>query len=141
MEATVGRTLARPRVVAVLLAVFATMALTLAAVGVYGMMAYSVAERTQEIGVRMALGATAGSVFGLVIRQAMFLVGVGLVAGLACAAALTRLLARLLYETEPLDPVTFIVTAVLLTVVAMLASFVPARRGTRIAPVQALRAE
>jgi ABC-type antimicrobial peptide transport system permease subunit len=105
------------------------------------MMAYSVAERTQEIGVRMALGATAGSVFGLVIRQAMFLVGVGLVAGLACAAALTRLLARILYETEPLDPVTFIVTAVLLTVVAMLASFVPARRGTRIAPVQALRAE
>jgi ABC-type antimicrobial peptide transport system permease subunit len=105
------------------------------------MMAYSVAERSQEIGVRMALGATAESVFGLVIRQAMRLVGIGVVAGLASAAALTRLLATLLYETEPLDPVTFVATAVFLALVAMLASFVPAFRGTRIAPIQALRAE
>jgi putative ABC transport system permease protein len=141
MDAVVDRTLARPRIVAVLLTVFAVMALALAAVGVYGMMAYSVAERTQEIGVRMALGATAESVFGLVIGQALRLVGVGVAAGLVMAAALTRLLATLLYETEPLDPVTFIATAALLSVVAMLASFVPARRGTRIAPVQALRAE
>jgi predicted permease len=141
MEAVVDRTLARPRVVAVLLAVFAAIALALAAVGVYGMMAYSVAQRTQEIGVRMALGATADSVFGMIIGDAMRLVGIGVAAGLVCAAGLTRVLATLLYETEPLDPVTFIATAVLLSVVAMLASFVPARRGTRIAPVQALRAE
>jgi ABC-type antimicrobial peptide transport system permease subunit len=141
MDAVVGATLARPRIVAVLLTVFAVMALALAAIGVYGVMAYSVAQRTQEIGVRMALGATTDSVFGMVIGDALRLVGIGVAAGLVCAAGLTRLLTTLLYETEPLDPVTFIVTAVLLTVVAMLASFVPARRGTRIAPVEALRSE
>jgi putative ABC transport system permease protein len=117
------------------------MALALAAVGVYGVMAYSVAQRTQEIGVRMALGATTDSVFAMVISDALRLVGIGVVAGLVCAAGLTRLLTTLLYETEPLDPITFILTAVVLTIVAMLASFVPARRGTRIAPNQALRAE
>jgi putative ABC transport system permease protein len=141
MDAVVDRTLARSRIVAVLLAVFAVMALALAAVGVYGVMAYSVAQRTQEIGVRMALGATTDSVFAMVISDALRLVGIGVVAGLVCAAGLTRLLTTLLYETEPLDPITFILTAVVLTIVAMLASFVPARRGTRIAPNQALRAE
>jgi putative ABC transport system permease protein len=141
MDAVVDRTLTRPRIVTVLLTVFAVMALALAAVGVYGVMAYSVAERTQEIGVRMALGATTDSVFAMVIGDALRLVGIGVAGGLVCAAGLTRLLTTLLYKTEPLDPVTFIVTAVLLTVVAMLASFVPARRGTRIAPNQALRAE
>jgi ABC-type antimicrobial peptide transport system permease subunit len=137
----VDRTLARPRIVAVLLTAFAVMALALAAVGVYGVMAYSVAQRTQEIGVRMALGATTESVFGLVMSDALRLVGIGVVAGLVCAAGLTRLLSTLLYATEPLDPLTFGVTAALLTAVATLASFVPARRGTRIAPSQALRAE
>jgi putative ABC transport system permease protein len=141
MDAVVDRTLARSRIVAVLLTVFAVMALALAAVGVYGVMAYSVAQRTQEIGVRMALGATTDSVFAMVISDALRLVGIGVVAGLVCAAGLTRLLTTLLYETEPLDPITFILTAVVLTIVAMLASFVPARRGTRIAPNQALRAE
>ena len=141
MDAVVDRTLGRQRIVAALLTVFAAMALALATVGVYGVMAYSVAQRTQEIGVRMALGATTDSVFGLVIADALRLVGIGVAAGLVCAAGLTRLLTTLLYETEPLDPITFIVTAVLLTVVAMLASFVPARRGTRIAPNEALRAE
>jgi putative ABC transport system permease protein len=141
MDAVVDRTLTRRRIVAVLLSVFAIMALALAAVGVYGVMAYSVAQRTQEIGVRMALGATADSVFGLVMSDALRLVGIGVAAGLVCAAGLTRLLSTLLYQTEPLDPATFVVTAVLLTAVATLASFIPARRGTRIAPVQALRAE
>ena len=141
MDAVVDRTVARPRIVAVLLTAFAVMALALAAVGVYGVMAYSVAQRTQEIGVRMALGATTDSIFGMVIGDAFRLVGIGVAVGLICAAGLTRLLTTLLYETKPLDPVTFIVTAVLLTVVAMSASVVPARRGTRIAPNQALRAE
>ena len=141
MDDVVSSTLARPRVVAVLLTAFAVMALALAAVGVYGVMAYSVAHRTQEIGVRMALGATPQSVFELVLGEALRLVSVGVVAGLAVAAALTRVLATMLYEIEPLDPATFVVTAFVLTLVATLASFIPARRGTRITPVEALRAE
>jgi putative ABC transport system permease protein len=141
MDDVVASTLARPRIVTTLLVAFAIMALVLAAVGVYGVMAYSVGQRTQEIGVRMALGATPESVFELVLGQALRLVAVGVVAGLAVAAGLTRLLATMLYETEPLDPPTFIVTAIVLTLVAMLASFIPARRGTRIAPVEALRAD
>ena len=141
MEDVVDDTLARPRIVAVLLTAFAAMALVLAAVGVYGVMAYSVAQRTQEIGVRMALGATPQSVFELVLGQALTLVGSGVVLGVVVAAALTRLLETLLFQTEPLDPLTFVVTAILLSLVAMLASYIPARRGTRIAPVEALRAE
>jgi putative ABC transport system permease protein len=141
MEEVVDSTLARPRIVAVLLSVFALLALVLAAVGVYGVMAYSVAQRTREIGVRMALGATHDSVFRLVLTQALRLVGIGVVSGLAIAAMLARFLNTLLYETEPLDPVTFGATALLLVFVATIASYLPARRGTRIEPVQALRAE
>jgi predicted permease len=141
MEEVVEATLARPRAVSVLLAAFALMALVLAGVGVYGVMAYSVSQRTHEIGVRMALGATAQAVFRLVLGQALKLVTIGVVVGLAAAAGLTRLLETLLYETRPLDPWTFGVTALLLMLVAALASYVPARRGTRIAPVEALRAE
>ena len=141
MDEVVDATLARPRAVASLLTAFALMALILAGVGVYGVMAYSVAQRTQEIGVRMALGATPQSVFTLVIGQALRLVIIGVVTGLLAAGGLTRLLETLLYETEPLDPVTFGATAALLIAVASLASYVPARRGTRVAPVEALRSE
>jgi putative ABC transport system permease protein len=141
MDEVVDRTLARPRAVTVLLTVFALMALVLAAVCVYGVMAYSVARRTQEIGVRLALGATRESVFGLVLKQSLRLVSIGVIAGMIAAAALTRLMATLLYETTPLDPPTFIVTALILMLVAALASCVPARRGTQVAPMQALRAE
>ncbi|HUE87375.1 MAG TPA: ABC transporter permease [Vicinamibacterales bacterium] len=141
MEDVVDATLARPRTVSVLLTAFALIALVLAGVGVYGVMAYSVAQRTQEIGVRMALGATVESVFRLVLGQALKLVVVGVVAGLIAAALLTRVLETLLFETEPLDPLTFAATAVVLMLVATLASYVPARRGTRIAPTEALRAE
>ena len=141
MDEVVSATLVRPRVVTVLLTAFATMALALAAIGVYGVMAYSVAQRTREIGVRMALGATPRSVFELVLRQALRPVSIGVVAGLAAAAGLTRPLAALLYETKPLDVPTFIATAVVLLLVATMASYIPARRGTRIAPVEALRAE
>jgi putative ABC transport system permease protein len=135
----VGSTIARPRAVSVLVGVFALVALILAAVGVYGVMAYSVSQRTQEIGVRMALGATTKSVFRLVLGQALRLVAIGVVAGLLAAGALTRVLERLLYQTEPLDPWTLGVTAGVLLLVAMLASYVPARRSMRIAPVEALR--
>ena len=141
MEDVVDATLARPRAISVLLTAFALIALALAGVGVYGVMAYSVSHRTQEIGVRMALGATVQSVFRLVLGQALKLVILGVVAGLIVAAFMTRLLETLLFETEPLDPVTFAMTAAVLTLVATFASYVPARRGTRIAPTEALRAE
>jgi ABC-type antimicrobial peptide transport system permease subunit len=139
LEDVVGGTIARPRVISTIVAVFALIALALAAVGVYGVMAYSVLERTQEIGVRMALGATASSVFRLVLGQALRLIVIGLAAGLAAASALTRLLERLLFGIEPLDPWTFGVTALVLLVVAAFASYVPARRGMDIAPIEALR--
>jgi len=117
------------------------LALILAGVGVYGVTAYSVSQRTHEIGVRLALGATAASVFRLVLGHALRLIAVGVVSGLIAAAALSRVLATLLYDTAPVDPLTFGTTALVLLLVATIASYVPARRGTRIAPVEALRAE
>jgi len=139
LEDVVGNTIARPRAISVLLGVFALVALALAAVGVYGVVAYSVRERTQEIGVRIALGATATSVLRLVLGQALRLVSIGVAAGLVAAGALTRLLERLLFDVEPLDPWTFAVTALVLLVVATVASYVPARRAMHIAPIDALR--
>jgi putative ABC transport system permease protein len=139
LEDVVGGTIARPRAISVLVGVFALVALALAAVGVYGVMAYSVRERTQEIGVRMALGASATSVFRLVLGQALRLVFIGVATGLVAAATLTRLLQRLLYQVGPLDPWTFVVTALILLAVATIAAYVPARRGMRMAPVDALR--
>jgi putative ABC transport system permease protein len=139
LEDVVGRTIARPRAISALVGVFALVALVLAAVGVYGVMAYSVRQRTQEIGVRMALGASAGSVLRLVLGQAFRLVATGVVIGLVAAGLLTRLLKGLLFDVEPLDPWTFGVTALVLLAVATVASYLPARRGTHVAPVDALR--
>jgi putative ABC transport system permease protein len=141
MSEVVDATLARARTVSVLLTSFAVIALLLAGVGVYGVMAYSVSQRTQEIGVRMALGATVQSVFRLVLGQALRLVLLGVAAGLIAAGVLTRLLETLLFQTEALDPLTFAATALVLIAVATFASYVPARRGTRIMPTEALRAE
>jgi putative ABC transport system permease protein len=139
LEEVVGRTIARPRAISILVGVFAIVALVLAAVGVYGVMAYSVRQRTQEIGVRMALGASAASVLRLVLGQAVRLVAIGVAIGLVVAGLLTRLMKSLLYEVEPLDPWTFAVTASVLLLVAIVASYLPARRGMHIAPVDALR--
>jgi putative ABC transport system permease protein len=139
LDDVVGNTIARPRAIVMLLGVFALVALGLAAVGVYGVISYSVRERTQEIGVRMALGATSMSVFRLVLGRALRLVAIGVVAGLIAAGLLTRLLARLLFEVEPLDPWTFAASAAVLLVVATIAAYVPARRGMLMAPVAALR--
>jgi putative ABC transport system permease protein len=136
----VGGTIARPRAISILVGVFALVALVLAAVGVYGVMAYSVHERTQEIGIRMALGASAPAVFRSVLGQGLRLVGVGIATGLLAAAALTRVLQRLLFEIEPLDPWTFSIAPIVLIAVAIVALYVPARRGMRIAPIEALRA-
>jgi len=139
LEDVIGGTIARPRAISVLLGVFALVALALAAVGVYGVVAYSVRERTQEIGVRMALGATATSVLRLVLGQALRLVSIGVAAGLLAAGVLTRLLEQLLFDIEPLDPWTFAVTALVLLLVATVASYVPARRAMHIALIDALR--
>lgn len=139
MEAVVDATIARPRVIASLLTAFAVIALMLAGVGVYGVMAYAVTERTHELGVRMALGATRESVMSLVVGQAAKLVVAGVAIGLVGAVALTRVLESLLYDTDARDPWTLAATAVVLLAVALLAAAVPALRGTRIMPTQALR--
>ena len=139
LEEVVGNSIARPRAMSLLVGAFALVALVLAAVGVYGVMAYSVRQRTQEIGVRMALGASAPAVFRLVIGEALRLVVVGVGVGLVAAALLTRLLTRLLYGVGPFDPWTFAATALILLAVATIATYVPARRGMRMAPVDALR--
>ena len=139
LESVVGSTIARPRAVSVLVGVFALLALVLAAIGVYGVMAYSVRERTQEIGVRVALGASPKAVFRLVLGQALRLVLFGLAAGLVAASAFTRVLERLLFQVEPLDPGTFAATALVLLAVATIASYVPARRATHMTPADVLR--
>ena len=139
LDELIGSTIARPRAISVLLGVFALVALLLAAVGVYGVMAYSVRERTQEIGVRMALGATAASVLRLDARPGAAPRLHRHRCRVGCGGALTRLLEQLLFEVEPLDPWTFAATALVLLVVATVASYVPARRGMRMAPLDALR--
>jgi putative ABC transport system permease protein len=124
-----------------LIGVFALVALVLSAVGLYGVIAYAVAHRTREIGIRVALGADSASVSRLVLGEGLMLTVLGLGIGLVGAAFSTRALAALLFGLSPLDPVTFAVIAALLVVTTLLAAYVPARRALRIDPVDALRAE
>jgi len=125
----------------VLLSIFAAAALVLAAIGLYGLMSYSVEQRTQEIGIRMALGADRGAMLRAVLREGMLLAGLGIVAGLALAYGLTRLLASLLFGIKANDPLAYIVVAGVLLLVAAAAALIPARRATRIDPAIALRYE
>jgi putative ABC transport system permease protein len=141
MAERVGDAMWRTRVSAWLLSAFAGLALLLTAIGVFGVMSQSVAQRTSEISVRMALGAQARDVLGLVLGRAIVVTGAGLLVGLAAALALTRLLTAFLYEVRPSDPLTFITVAVLLGAVALAACYLPARRATRIDAVSALRTE
>jgi putative ABC transport system permease protein len=141
MEQRVASTLARPRVNALLLAAFAATALVLAALGIYGVIAYSVVQRTRELGIRVALGASGEAVLGMVMRQGLTPVLTGLAIGLGVAAVGSRVLRSLLYGVAPTDPATYAAVAAFLAVVAAAASYLPARRAARSDPVQALRAE
>ena len=141
MEQVVSNSISRPRLYAVLLAIFAGTAGMLALIGIYGVIVYSVAQRTREIGIRMALGATRADVMRLVLHQSFALIAVGLVVGLAGAAAVTRYLQGMLFGLTPLDPTTFMAVAVMFGLVATLASYVPGRRATKVDPIVALRCE
>ncbi len=139
MREVVAATLGQSQAIAVLLAAFALAALVLAAAGVYGVMAYGVSRRTQEIGVRMALGARPGEIVGMVLKQALGLAGAGVAIGLLAAFGLTRLLVSLLYDTAPRDPGVFVGVAAVLFGSALLAAWLPARRAARVDPMIALR--
>jgi putative ABC transport system permease protein len=141
MKRIVESSIAQPRLLAVLVSVFAALAMTLAAVGIYGTMSYSVAQRTAEIGVRMALGATRQDVFGLVARDGLLLAGAGIAIGTTAAALMGRSLATLLYAVTPGDPLTFVVTVAASLAAALAATALPARRATRVDPLVALRSE
>jgi putative ABC transport system permease protein len=136
-----GRSVAQRRFTTLLVAAFAGIALALAAVGLYGVLAYSVSQRTREIGVRMALGARAGDVLGMVVRQGMIVVGAGVVVGIGGAIGLTRVMTALLYGVSATDPPTFITVVAVFGLVAFLACWLPARRATRVDPMVALRSE
>jgi putative ABC transport system permease protein len=141
MDEVMGRSTARQSFNMVLLAVFGAVALLLAAIGIYGLMAYSVAQRTQEMGIRMALGANRDLIRKLVVWQGMRLAFVGVVAGIAASFGLTRLIATLLFGVKPWDPAVFISVPILLTAVALLAVWLPAARASKVDPMEALRAE
>jgi predicted permease len=131
----------RERFVTVLLGVFSALAVLLAAVGLYGVLAYAVSLRSHEIGIRMALGASAGQVQAMVLRQGMTLTALGLATGILAALALARLIAKQLYHVSPNDPRTFVMVTAILMSVAAVAALIPARRATRVDPVVALREE
>jgi len=141
MEQWVAESVAQPRFRTLLLGVFSAVALLLSVVGIYGVMAYAVSQRTREIGIRLALGARTGAVLKLALGQGMKLAGLGMALGLLASLALTRLMKNLLFGVSATDPLTFVVIALLLTAVALLACYFPARKAAKIDPLSALRSE
>ena len=141
MNEVIARSVVRRKFTMTLLGVFAALAMALAAIGLYGVMAYSISQRTHEIGIRMALGAQRNTVLAMVLRQGMAMAAAGIVAGVVAALALTRLISGLLFGVSATDPLTFGGIVLLLGVVALLANYLPARRATRVDPMVALRYE
>ncbi len=141
MELRLSENLAAPRFRTLLLGVFAGLAVCLAIAGVYGVMAYVVSQRSSEIGLRMALGASPGSVLRLVLRQGLALAGVGLTIGLIAAAVASNLLTKMLFAVKPGDPLIYATVAALLAMVTVAASYIPAYRATKVDPLSALRQE
>jgi len=141
LQRVVDGSVAPQRFNTLLLAAFAVVALALAAVGIYGVMGYSVMQRTHEIGIRIALGAQKRNVLSLVIGQGMKLALIGVCVGVLAALALTRVMKGLLFEVKPTDPLTFTGVSVLLVGIALFACWLPARRATKVDPMEALRYE
>jgi putative ABC transport system permease protein len=141
MEGVISESIGTPRFRTSLLAVFAVIALILALIGIYGVMSYAVTQRTHEIGIRMALGAQTSDVLKLVVSNGLALTLAGVIVGLAASFALTHVMSQLLFDVKPTDPLTFIVIALLLTGVALLACYIPARRAAKVDPMVALRYE
>jgi putative ABC transport system permease protein len=141
MDNLVAGSVAQPRFRAAILAAFSLLALVMASIGIYGVMSYLVVQRTREFGIRLSVGATRGDVLRLVLGRAAGLIAIGTCVGLAGAAGLARFVATLLFGTTPLDPLTFAAVPILLASVALAASYLPARRATRIDPMVALRHE
>ena len=137
----INATMQMERAFAALTTGFGVLALALACVGIYGIMAYSVAQRTNEIGIRLALGAQPGQVRSMILRESTWLTAAGLVAGVCTALGLTRLVKSMLYEVTPNDPVTLVGGMALLLSVALLATWIPARRAAKVQPMEALRHE
>jgi predicted permease len=141
MESIVGESMSRTSFAALLLLIAAVVGLFLGSVGIYGVISYMVTQRTSELGIRQALGASAGTIRAMVLRQGITLAALGMVIGLAAALAMGRVMTNLLYAVNAFDPLTFIVGSLVFLVVAVLACLVPARRAARIAPLEALRGE
>jgi putative ABC transport system permease protein len=141
MDDVLFETIARPRLQTGLLGMFAGLALLLATVGLYGVLAFGVSRRTREIGIRIALGAQSGKVLAMIIRQGMTLALIGAAAGIIAALAFTRLMRGLLYGVSPLDPLTFMSALLVLGLSALVACWIPARRASKVDPMVALREE
>ena len=141
LESVVGASFDRRRAVMLLLGSFAALALLLAAVGIYGVLAYDVSQRTREIGIRGAIGASRGQIVGLILRQGLWKAGLGVACGLAGALGLSRSMTSLLFEVKPGDPLAYVAVSLVLLGVALLASYLPARRAAKIDPLIALRVE
>jgi len=141
LTAQVAAAMVQERLLATLASSFGVLALLLAAIGLYGLLAYTVTRRVSEIGIRMALGATRSDVMWLVLRQSLVLTSIGIVVGLVAAAMITRYVKAMLFGLSALDPATFLAVSLLFGTVATLASYIPARRATRIDPLTALRCE